>query len=137
MLGLAVASGSAWLGGHLAFAQGVGVDQTAFEDAPTSWTPLIDARKLKQGRPVRRSARGTPILLLRHERQIHALLDRCNHRGCSLSEGIFDGTAITCPCHGSQFGVDGRLLREPATSPQPTLETRVQAGRVEVRATPE
>ena len=57
-LGLALAGGSAWLGGHLSFAQGVGVDQTVFEDAPTSWTPLIDARKLKQGRTVRRSARG-------------------------------------------------------------------------------
>ena len=137
MLGLATAGAAAWLGGHLAFAQGVGVDQTVFEDAPTSWTPLIDARKLKQDRPVRRSARGTAVLLLRHERQIHALIDRCSHRGCSLSEGTFDGTAITCPCHGSQFGVDGRLLRGPATNPQPTLETRIRSGRVEVRAVPE
>jgi len=135
-LGIALAGGSAWLGGHLSFAQGVGVDQTVFEDPPTSWTPLIDARKLKQGRPVRRSARGTAVLLLRHEREIHALIDRCSHRGCSLSEGTFDGTAITCPCHGSQFGVDGRLLRGPATNPQPRLETRVRGGRVEVRAAP-
>lgn len=135
MLGLAAAGGSAWLGGHLSFAQGVGVDQTVFEEPPTAWTPLIDANKLKQDRPVRRSARGTAVLLLRHERQIHALIDRCSHRGCSLSEGTFDGTAITCPCHGSQFGVDGRLLRGPATNPQPILETRVRDGRVEVRAT--
>ena len=135
MLGLAAAGVSAWLGGHLSFAQGVGVDQTVFEEPPTAWTPLIDANKLKQDRPVRRSARGTAVLLLRHERQIHALIDRCSHRGCSLSEGTFDGTAITCPCHGSQFGVDGRLLRGPATNPQPTLETRVRDGRVEVRAT--
>src|ERR671936_1184885 len=33
-LGYAVATFSAWLGGHLSFAQGVGVNQTAFEDAP-------------------------------------------------------------------------------------------------------
>lgn len=128
------AGGSAWLGGHLSFAQGVGVDQTVFEDPPTSWTPLIDARRLKQGRPVRRSARGTAVLLIRHEREIHALIDRCSHRGCSLSEGTFDGSAITCPCHGSRFGLDGRLLRGPATNPQPRLETRVRDGRVEVRA---
>lgn len=133
-LALVVAGGSAWLGAHLAFAQGVGVDQTVFEDLPTAWTPLIDARKLKEGRPVRRSARGTAVLLIRHENAIHALIDRCSHRGCSLSEGSFDGTAITCPCHGSRFGLDGRLLRGPATNPQPQLETRVRDGRVEVRA---
>ena len=135
MLGLAAAGVSAWLGGHLSFAQGVGVDQTVFEEPPTAWTSLIDANKLKQDRPVRRSARGTAVVLLRHDRQIHALIDRCSHRGCSLSEGSFDSSTITCPCHGSQFGVDGRLLRGPATNPQPTLETRVRDGRVEVRAT--
>ncbi len=36
-LGYGLAAGSAWLGGHLSFARGVGVNQTAFEDAPSDW----------------------------------------------------------------------------------------------------
>lgn len=131
---LGVASVSAWLGGHLSFARGVGVDETAFEDPPTSWTALIDDDKLGSGELVRRSARGTDVLLVRSGSRIHALLDRCNHRGCSLSEGELDGTSITCPCHGSRFALDGTLLRGPATASQRSLETRVHEGRIEVRA---
>ncbi len=53
-------SGAAgWLGGHLSYGMGVGVDQTVFEDLPTAWTALIDEAKLEEGELVRRSARGT------------------------------------------------------------------------------
>jgi len=75
-------------------------------------------------------------VLVRSHGRVHALLDRCNHRGCSLSDGEFDGSSITCPCHGSRFGLDGSLLRGPAAYPQPTLETRVHEGKIEVRARP-
>jgi nitrite reductase/ring-hydroxylating ferredoxin subunit len=131
---MAAAGGSAWLGGHLSFGQGVGVDQTAFEAPPSAWTAVIDADKLESGELVRRSARGTGVVLLRHRGAVHALVDRCSHRGCSLSEGSFDGTAITCACHGSRFGLGGELLNGPATAPQPALETRIHDGKVEVRA---
>jgi nitrite reductase/ring-hydroxylating ferredoxin subunit/uncharacterized membrane protein len=133
-LGLAVAGASAWLGGHLSFAQGVGVDQTAFEDPPTTWTRLTDDDRLEEGQLVRRSAAGTGVLLVRYEGSVHALIDRCSHRGCSLSEGALDGDEVVCPCHGSRFRLDGRLIKGPATGPQPTLETRVRDGKIEVRA---
>ena len=131
--GLLVSGLSAWLGGHLSFGQGIGVDQTVFEDLPDSWTSLIDEDKLPEGKLVRRSANGTGVVLVRHRGRVHALTDRCSHRGCSLSEGSFDGTAITCGCHGSRFDLEGRLLRGPATASQPALETRVRDDRVEVR----
>jgi nitrite reductase/ring-hydroxylating ferredoxin subunit/uncharacterized membrane protein len=131
---MATASASAWLGGHLTFGEGVGVDQTAFETPPSAWTAVIDADRLENGELVRRSARGTGVVLVRHRGAVHALVDRCSHRGCSLSEGSFDGTSITCACHGSRFGLGGELLEGPATAPQPTLETRIHDGKVEVRA---
>lgn len=130
---LAVVGGSAWLGGHLSFRRGVGVDQTVFEDQPTAWTAVIDDEKVLEGELIRRSARGTGVLLTRHNGAVHALIDRCSHRGCSLSEGELEGATITCPCHGSRFALDGSLLRGPATAPQPTLAVRVHAGKVEVR----
>ena len=131
--GLLVNALSAWLGGHLSFGQGVGVDQTVFDDPPRSWTSVIDEDKLSEGTLIRRSANGTGVVLIRHRGRVHALIDRCSHRGCSLSEGSFDGTAITCGCHGSRFALDGSLLRGPATASQPALETRVRDDRVEVK----
>jgi nitrite reductase/ring-hydroxylating ferredoxin subunit/uncharacterized membrane protein len=135
---MGVAGGSAWLGGHLSFGRGVGVNQTAFEDLPDSWTPLGDESGLADGKPVRRSADGAGVMLVRHDGQIHALADRCSHRGCSLAEGTVRAGTVTCRCHGSTFTLaDGAVVTGPATSPQPSLEVRVREGKVEVRRRPE
>ena len=134
MAGMGIAGFSAWLGGHLSFGRGVGVNQTAFEDFPTAWTSLTDESQLEAGKPIRRSAGGYGVLLVRSGGKIHALADRCSHRGCSLAEGTVADGAITCACHGSTFALaDGRLLKGPATAPQPSLEVRVCEGKVEVR----
>lgn len=45
--------------------------------------------------------------------ELFALRDRCPHRGAPLSEGRFDGVAITCPFHGWRFGADGRCRSMP------------------------
>jgi nitrite reductase/ring-hydroxylating ferredoxin subunit len=130
---MGVASMSAWLGGHLSFGRGVGVNQTAFEDFPTAWTAVTDEGQLEPGKPIRRSAQGAGVMLVSHAGQIHALADRCSHRGCSLAEGTVREGTITCRCHGSTFTLDGQIVTGPATSPQPVLETRVREGKIEVR----
>jgi catalase len=49
---------------------------------------------------------------------LYAFDDTCTHRGCSLSQGVLEGTTVTCPCHGSQFDVTtGEVRRGPATRP--------------------
>ena len=133
-LGFGVASFSAWLGGHLSFSQGVGVNQTAFDSGPSDWTAVAEERDVTDGTLTPGSANGVAIALARRDGQIHALADRCSHRGCSLHEGELnaDGT-ITCPCHGSTFRLDGSIVKGPATSPQPSFEVRTNAGSVEVR----
>jgi nitrite reductase/ring-hydroxylating ferredoxin subunit/uncharacterized membrane protein len=132
--GAAISMFSAWLGGHLSFRRGVGVNQTAFEQPPEEWTPVHDADALDDGRLVRADAGGIGIVLVRRGERVHALIDRCSHRGCSLSEGSFENDLVTCPCHGSRFRLDGSVARGPATSPQPVLAARLHNGRVEVRA---
>jgi nitrite reductase/ring-hydroxylating ferredoxin subunit len=77
---------------------------------------------------------ATPLLLLRRGNTIHALDDRCAHRGCALHEGRLEGETIICPCHGSTFRLDGSLVRGPATSPQPSFAARLRDGVVEVRS---
>lgn len=38
---------------------------------------------------------------------------RCSHLGCRLKENIIENT-WDCPCHGSRFDEDGRLIDNPA-----------------------
>jgi nitrite reductase/ring-hydroxylating ferredoxin subunit/uncharacterized membrane protein len=129
----ALAAGG-FLGGHLSFARGVGVDQTVFDPGPDEWTPAADASLLPEGRPTRVVVGDTPVLLLREGDRFFAIHDRCSHRGCSLSDGEVDGDEIVCPCHGSRFDRrDGAVRRGPASAPQPAFQVRLQEGRVEVR----
>jgi nitrite reductase/ring-hydroxylating ferredoxin subunit/uncharacterized membrane protein len=135
-LGYGIATFSAWLGGHLSFAQGVGVNQTAFEEAPSEWTAVVDEANLGGGRTLTSArANGVAVVLVRTSAQLYALADRCSHRGCSLHEGrLNDDDTLTCPCHGSTFRLDGSIVKGPATSPQPAFDVRASDGTLEIRA---
>ena len=135
--GTAVLAAGGYLGGHLSFAKGVGPDQTVFDAGPDDWTPAGPADDLRDGEPVRMVAGDTPVLVVRRGTRLHAIHDRCSHRGCALSDGELDGDAVECACHGSRFALaDGSLLRGPATAPQPAFEARERDGRIELRRSP-
>lgn len=134
LAGSGVMSAGAWLGGHLAYGMGVGVDTTAFQHAPQEWTDVAAETEVAGDKPLRADADCVPVMLLRRGDGIVALADRCTHRGGPLHEGSLDGDTITCPWHGSRFCVDdGTVVEGPATRPQLLFETRVTAGRVQVR----
>jgi nitrite reductase/ring-hydroxylating ferredoxin subunit/uncharacterized membrane protein len=133
-LGYGLAAGSAWLGGHLSFARGVGVNQTAEYGRPLVWGIVeCDEADLKDQTLTGAHANGTSVLLIRKGELMYALADRCSHRGCSLHEGTLADDTVICPCHSSTFGLDGTLLKGPATSPQPSFEVRAYEGKIEIR----
>ena len=55
--GLGVTVGAAYLGGHLSFVRGVGVDHTAFEAAVTEWTDVAAPRRAERRRALARVGR--------------------------------------------------------------------------------
>jgi Rieske Fe-S protein len=54
--------------------------------------------------------------LTRHGGVLRALAITCPHLGCSYAFDTGLGHFL-CPCHGSQFTLDGKVLHGPATSP--------------------
>ena len=135
LAGMGAISAGGWLGGHLSYAEGVGVDVTVFEDYPGDWTPVVAESELADGKPRRVEVEGVPIMVVRDGGEICALADRCSHRGGPLSNGEISDGCVTCPWHGSVFRLaDGSVERGPAAYPQPALDTRVTNGQVEVRA---
>jgi len=122
------------LGGHLAYAKAVGVDRTAFSAAPDEWTEVLDDAALAEGALQSAEVDGQPILLARRAGRVHALADRCAHRGGALHEGELVGDCVECPLHGSRFRLDdGSVERGPSAYPQPVYDVRVQDGRIAVR----
>ncbi|GGO43450.1 iron-sulfur-binding protein [Streptomyces daqingensis] len=50
------------------------------------------------------------------EGEIRALSPRCTHLGCLVRFNDAEG-AWECPCHGSRFDTEGRVIQGPATRP--------------------
>ena len=135
LAGVTVLAAGGYLGAHMSFFQGVGPNQTAFDDVPGDWTRAASSSDLAEGEPTSVLIGDAPVLLLRHGDGLHALHDRCSHRGCLLSDGEIEEEVITCVCHGSRFDLrDGSVQRGPATAPQPVFEVREHEGAIEVRS---
>jgi nitrite reductase/ring-hydroxylating ferredoxin subunit len=126
---------AAYLGGHLVYEDRIGVDHTAGLVPPSDFTPVLADDDLLENQPHRVDAGGMPVVLVRQDGHVYALADTCAHLGGSLSEGALQDGNFICPWHGSRFVLEnGRVLDGPSAFPQPTLETRMQDGRIEVRA---
>jgi len=128
-----------WLGGHLVYGLGVGVDTTIFQQGPEDWTYVALEAEVPVDQLTLCAADGLALVLIKLTGgRIVAYADRCTHRGAPLHEGELVDGSITCPWHGCQFSVDdGSIVRGPATRPQPAYEVRLTDGRVEVRRSDE
>lgn len=62
---------------------------------------LIDDPQLARAVYLHRFADGT----------YSAVLTRCTHQGCQVEPA---GDRLACPCHGSEYGMTGEVLRGPA-----------------------
>ena len=60
-----------------------------------------------------------------------ALTAICTHQGCTISN--YGNATYTCPCHGSQFGSDGRVVRGPASSPLRSYQTQFANNQLVIR----
>lgn len=133
--GHALSTSSAYIGGHLSFALGIGVDREAFTEPVTEWTDAIAESELAEGELTRTEVNGTAVMLLKQGNHIYATSAVCPHVGGPLDEGELNGSCVTCPWHFSEFDLaSGKVIHGPATTPLATYETRVSDGAIQVRA---
>ena len=59
--------------------------------------------------------------------RIHARSAVCTHLGCHLHWNSFE-RCWDCPCHGSQFSIDGAVLNGPAIHPLEEIEVAAEGG---------
>jgi len=138
LLGLAGAgalSVGGYLGGHLSYVQGIGVDQTVFEARPDDWVDAAGADEVRDGQAHVATVEGADVLLVRQGERVYALAATCTHRGGPLGDGELIDGCVKCPLHQSMFRLDdGGVEQGPATTPQPAYDVSEQDGRIRVRA---
>ncbi|OGO12469.1 MAG: hypothetical protein A2Z66_09615 [Chloroflexi bacterium RBG_13_66_10] len=57
-------------------------------------------------------------VLIHDEGGFYALSSACTHLGCKLGT---ETSPLECPCHGSRFSEQGRVIRGPASRPLTAL----------------
>ena len=126
---------SAYLGGEMVFAKGVGVNHGAWEGGSDDYVAVMPANDLPAGKLTRVDVAGIPAVLLKEGKAIYAIAATCSHLGGPLDEGsIRDGNVVQCPWHGSCFRMtDGSVVDGPAVYAQPTFSVRVRNGNIELR----
>jgi nitrite reductase/ring-hydroxylating ferredoxin subunit/uncharacterized membrane protein len=136
--GLGIAGASAYLGGHVAFGQGAGVNHSAaaLQLLPPGWHRLGATDAIPDGQVSTRLLGETPVVVYREHDRFTAFVGRCAHQGGPLAAGTsldVDGEpCLRCPWHGSVFRLaDGTAVRGPAGSDQALLSTRVRDGQLE------
>jgi nitrite reductase/ring-hydroxylating ferredoxin subunit/uncharacterized membrane protein len=133
--GMAVATASAHLGGHLVYRLQVGPDQARPLGRVRRWTPVLDEAALTEGKPMLVTAGIDQVMVVRSQGRIYAMANRCSHRGGPLYKGTLEDGCVTCPWHRSTFRLeDGSIVRGPAVAPQTVYEVRVESGKVEIRS---
>jgi nitrite reductase/ring-hydroxylating ferredoxin subunit/uncharacterized membrane protein len=137
---LGLAGAGAYLGGHLSYRQGAGVNQ-AVQDLfrlPGGWQGLGEAIGYPERQPTARRIGDVPVLVYRDGERFTVLLERCGHQTGPLAEGervdVGGQACVVCPWHGSTFRLtDGGVVHGPAATNQPVLDSRVVDGRLEAR----
>ena len=59
-----------------------------------------------------------PAVLIHNENGFSALSLTCTHLGCMVEQNRDE---FACPCHGSHFSLNGKVLHGPATQPLASL----------------
>jgi glycine/D-amino acid oxidase-like deaminating enzyme/nitrite reductase/ring-hydroxylating ferredoxin subunit len=73
-----------------------------------------------EGRVVRRGLHAVAVAR-DDEGRVHAVSAACTHLGCLVAWNAAE-RSWDCPCHGSRFGIDGRVLHAPAVEPLESLD---------------
>jgi nitrite reductase/ring-hydroxylating ferredoxin subunit/uncharacterized membrane protein len=136
LAGTSAMTAAGFLGGHMSYRLGAGVDHTRFAKTVGDWTPVTALADLPDRTPTLVSPGGADILIYRDGGKICALADHCSHRAGPLHEGKVDpdGRTVTCPWHASEFDLEsGEVVRGPAVAGQPAYETRIVGDQVEVK----
>lgn len=82
---------------------------------------------LKEKSPV-----GSVLVVRTTANDLSAVNPTCTHAGCVVQwQGAKKN--FTCPCHGSVFDVDGKVLQGPAAKPLKTYQAKIEGNSVLVK----
>ncbi len=99
------------------------------------WIDVAAVDDLFEGASIAVTVQGREIALHCVDGLPYATDNLCTHGAARLCEGFLEGFEIECPLHQGRFDVrDGRPMCPPVAEPIRVFASRVEAGRVLLRA---
>jgi menaquinol-cytochrome c reductase iron-sulfur subunit len=136
------------LGAAGLIAAGLGIPALAYLALPPGksrrprWADAGDLSKLEPGTPEQVRFRRTRVdgwkiseekasawVVKSSDGRLTAFLPQCTHLGCAY-HWARQARQFVCPCHGSRFAIDGRVLAGPAPRPLDRYAVKVVGTRV-------
>jgi len=79
---------------------------------------------------------GTPIMVIRRPSNVYVTVQLiCTHQGCKGTNLAITGQKIQCGCHGSEYDLNGKVTKGPATADLKSYATSFDAAKNEVTIT--
>ncbi|BCL35509.1 ubiquinol-cytochrome c reductase iron-sulfur subunit [Nostoc sp. MS1] len=108
--------------------------QTTSTAKSTGWETVGTVTDLdKSGQLLNENSPIGPVLVVGTSKEnLVAVNPACTHKGCTVGWKA-EAKKFVCPCHGSEFGIDGKVQKEPATEPLKTYAAKIEGSSVVVR----
>lgn len=63
------------------------------------------------------------FIIVRENKKIKVFSTKCTHLGCRINNSL--NGKFTCPCHGSQYDLNGNVIKGPATKNLTALNYKI------------
>ena len=97
------------------------------------FVPVLEEKKLQEGKMKRLSVEGTPVLFIKQQGKIFVIDNRCPHQGCGFSGGTLDGFVIVCPCHDWRFNLETAEYEDEPGFKLTKYEWKIKSGKILVK----
>jgi nitrite reductase/ring-hydroxylating ferredoxin subunit len=98
----------------------------------SAWVAVATVDEVTPGKIKQFSAGGVQGVVFTLHGEVRGLSNVCTHQGCTLVPEAAQGKLV-CPCHPMSFNLTGAANPgDYRLNPLPTIQTRVNAGNVEV-----
>ncbi|MFN6537169.1 MAG: ubiquinol-cytochrome c reductase iron-sulfur subunit [Nostoc sp. EkiNYC01] len=125
--------GLGWIASSLPVAIAACSSQT--NSASTDWQTIGTSAELdKTGELLAKNSPAGPVLVVGTSKSenLTAVNPTCTHAGCTVGWKA-DTKKFVCPCHGSEFGVDGKVQKGPAAEALKTYAAKIEGSSVVVK----
>lgn len=66
-------------------------------------------------------------IVINQKEKVIVLSSHCTHLGCQINN--LENNKLICPCHGSEYDLDGKVIKGPAFKNLPQVKALVSADR--------